>query len=760
MDEMTAGLSRLTQSMERSRDAGISIAESFVSLLKSLVPIEASFKALKAIAGDVATHYDVAFEALNQSRESIVEQRRQEEQRLKHVQERALVEKSLQPLADHLNKLYKEGAALHFKKLVLQDQINAAGRHWLDIGSGMLKQTAQTVTNVQKLNEALQESNSDFTHRLRTMESIARVQQLTGTQFGTIVNASKSLVRYNLDAKSTFQANLKTVVMLHDALGMATDEAAELASVAENSVHANFQAVGDVIATIVDQTALAAGEVKNLGMALTQTLGIINPGSATTLPQVIQALSGYEGALKQVSGKVGAFQKFVQHLATPEGMMSAGMLGVTPEMINTKEGIDMIMSSFERLVNQQVGQLTGIQRGLKLEIVGQAMNLTKYEVSDMTKALDIYRSQLVENVSLQDRYNNEMFNLSRGANMALSSLSSLLQQGLVPFVVALNAIVYVIGTGVQWLAKWQHAGVTAMIAVGLGAVIVASKLRSVAGAFIDVMIAAQAAQIALRAYAKQQVINAGTAAATAAPTSVFGALFDYLKTLRAGTAGTVAGAGFWKTIGTIIFNGFRSVLAPLLTGIGALTAVAAAGFAYVGYLSFRLWQEQSAVRRANEEALALSRQVADKSISMEQVRAQRMVVAARYGDRDNMDRLYNLIQQSAHGRARADKTLTPEQRKEIGDKRASESVDLINSALFTRALFDEKFVKGIYPTKEWDAERLELEKELLLVTKNTFRQSELQFLRETQDEIERNRVETEGKLLRGVRNPFDAKWDN
>ncbi len=694
-EELTRSMERMTHSMQQSRESSEGIVDGFTKLLRMLIPIEAGFKVLNALSGHYAKSLTTAVRTLGMSTAEVLRHRLLQEDYLKGLKAKLDKQEISQEFYEAEGLEFKRTNELFTTQLNLHRQIEAVKRRFVVIGALTLEEAVRSLYNVRQLNEALQEANAAFSHRLQIMGTIAKVQIQTGTAFGNMVNAAKALVRYNLDSKASFADNLKTVVMLHDALGMSTDEAAHLATVVENYARVNFQKVADVVATIVDQTALAASEVANLGMELTRTLGIIQPGPLTTLPQVVQALSGYEAALKEVTGRVGSFQKFIGHLATPEGMMSAGMLGVNLEMIRSQAGIEEIMRRFERVTQNIVGQARGMERVLKLDVMAQAMNMSRNEVNEMIRAVELRRKQTISEITLEQRYRMELMNLDQGVQRLMSSISIFVQTGLYPWVTVLSKAVNWLALFIQKLVQFQAVVPVAIATVGAGVVFLTAKLWSVGKAFFAVATAASIAAKRLQEYSATQIAQA-----------MLTRLGYQAPVAAAGAAGILP--KIMTSLKTIIVNPLVSILRGIWSAVSLLAVTGVPELLVIAGASVLLYKIWSLHKQSREEQLNASRKVAERSIQLEQRNREQGYLAMRFGrPQDALDQFNHYLLKVA-ARLREDVTLTPEARQATLAEEADKFATGIRRAMYTRTITGEPFVRGRFDAEAYEKALVEL----------------------------------------------------
>jgi len=710
IDELTAGIHRLSDDMHKSRESATGMVDQFKNLVNTLVPLGVATKFLSTLLGGVVSQYAFAARSIVTSGHELRQQRMSELEKLRTMRaEVATGEISLRQYRD-ARFLYAVNRDVFKAQSQLVREIEIAGRRTLGIAALLAGTAIKTLDTTVQYNEALLQANTTFFRRLELMQAMGRVQVATGTAQATLVNSTRALVRYGLENKSSFEANLKTVVMLHDAVGLTAEESAHLAAVTENYAKASFQEVADVVATIVDQTALAASEVKNLGVELQRALGVITPGQ-TNLPQVVQALGGYEAALKEVTGRVGSFQKLVTNLATPEGMMQAGMLGVTPEMIKTKEGIDLIMRRFEGLVDRVVGNSEGLNRVWRLDTVAKMMNLSREEVSEMVRAMELKRGMDIKDLTLQEMYTRQVGNLNQGVSRLVNSLMSLLQQGLYPFVRVVAGATNWLALLIQKMADWKYSFYVAVGVVGISIVVVVNRLKAATRAFLELAAAAQIATVNIRARAMAELASKGVSGASGASGGWISRSLLWLATPFTKAWGGIAEIG--RQISSFVgiykmgFTSFGQTLVSIsrivVSGFAGLTAGVAIVGAVVGYRLYQLWRIN---KDSADETARVNRLLATRSQSLEQKRLDLAYMNMRSGNAENAVKQIQLAASTA-GTDALNLGKSPEEVRQAIEDAYSKGRDLLTRAKYTEAVMSQKFGEGKADLTQWDAEMLD-----------------------------------------------------
>lgn len=377
---------------------------------------------------------------------------------------------------------------LHEKQVKLADQLRNFGYARLVVIGATVGATTALYRNTMDFNRALLKSNTDIDHRNMLMQQSLLVQRQTGLSFEHVTHAAAALANYGLDAQASFSDNLKLVTQMESGLGVSVDESARLATVVENQLHGSFQAVADVVADIVNNTALAGNEAVQLANMIGTAMSRLAPGmGAAGLPEVLKLVGRYEGALKGVGGQFGDVGRFLTNLTSMHGIVGAGALHLTPEFISTRAGVQSAMESFARFGNMFVGQTQGWARQAKIEQLGEMFNLSADQTVRMLTVASQANGVQGAAITLQQRWKDQMDDAYTGITRLGNSLVALTQQAVGPLVPVIGWIANKVADLVEGLASHETAvGVTmGVLAVGLAAAIpsmyqLAMTLRAVA----------------------------------------------------------------------------------------------------------------------------------------------------------------------------------------------------------------------------------------------------------------------------------------
>lgn len=399
------------------------------------------------------------------------------------------------------------------RQLKFQDQATALGERRLVASGILLSFAVKTSAVVSEINDSLIEGNAAYSNRLKLTYDTFRIQAMTGSSLTTSVNALKALVRNGYENEQSLARTATLVVKLHDGIGLSVDTAATLAAVVERQVNGSFEQVADTVATIVNNTTLAADEAGRLATSLAQLSAVTRPGGRSDmLPEVISTVSRYESQLRKVGGNIETVERLLAKLTTAEGQLAAGVLGgVSPDFINSARGVDYVMERFRAYSKEMLDGVTDSRvRVLRLEQIGQVFGMSALEVVQLQKSLEDMNTSAGAAVTVQERFQKQWHSANEGIARLTRSLVALLQGGLYPLTVVVNATVNTIADLVQWFSKYKVAAYGAMIAVGIASVYAVDRMVRLGRALWSTAMATNIAVEALNRYRNAQLKNAAT----------------------------------------------------------------------------------------------------------------------------------------------------------------------------------------------------------------------------------------------------------
>jgi hypothetical protein len=214
----------------------------------------------------------------------------------------------------------------------------------------------------------------------------------------------------------------------------------------------------------------------------------------------------------------------------------------------------------------------------------------------MSLALERHRTQVVQEVTLQGLYTEQVRNLNQGITRLVSGLGTVLQMGLYPVVAGLAWLVNLLASAAQKLLEFEYIGGAAVIAVTAAGLFLISRLKGLALALYGVALAARDATRKLQEHALAQLAARVPGAG--------------------GAAGGLAGAGVTGLFGIG------------LASVAALTVIAA-GIAFLGY---KLYELLKVTKDSADETRRVNQAMASRSQALDETARQKMYFRARSGD--------------------------------------------------------------------------------------------------------------------------------
>jgi hypothetical protein len=405
------------------------------------------------------------------------------------------------------------------------ESLKKLGEGRLLLGVALVGIAGDLVVKNKELNQNLIEANSSYQTRWNLLYRTLLTQSALGISFNKATEAARSLVHYGLDTEASYAENVKIVSQMEQGLGVSTHAAAELATVVERQVKGSFKDVADVVASLVNDTALAGDEATKLANSIAQVMGRLKPGlGAAGLPEVVRLVGRYESALKEVGGAPGGFQQLLQQLTTTQGLTGAGILRVSPDFLTTSRGVQQVMQNFAEYGKRFVGETRGWERQMRLEVLASQFNISAEQASQMLMAVERANNRQTDAITLQERWRQQVAATDQGVGRLSNALISLVQGALYPFLFVINAIANRAADLINAVLQYREVAIGFMAAVGVGVVALGSRMILLARQMWIAVLSSNAVTAAMQ--------RMSAAMAAAAVTSSAG-----------GAAGGLAGAG-------------------------------------------------------------------------------------------------------------------------------------------------------------------------------------------------------------------------
>ena len=457
-----------------------------------------------------------------------------------------------------------------------------------------------------------------------------------GGTVATTVEAMSALGRLNFKAGTDeLTQSAAMAVKMAEALGVSGSNAAHLVFYS-NQAGVSLVSMGDTLATIRENTRLTADEFGRFTKELGDALMIM--GNISNYAEVIKSTLKIDDALRQFTGQSGDYVNFFKQISTTSGGMQTAMaLGMNPENLGNQAEQQRFISSLGEYVDRLTKNQPLLQQIAVLEDLSQQTGLSVVALRNLSKASAELTSRTEDNITLDQRYANEVANLGKSVSSISESLQKLLAAGMWPFVTALSYA----AQGLALLLEKLRAipGVFETLAF-MGGVVVVGAFGLLISSLRQLAVWAPIATASLRALMATTV----------------GSAVSGVVSTAAGGAGAGAATGMGATLMTFlvkpliaIFTPIAKALALLLTPLGILGVVLTGLAAYFIKKDVELIRDINKLNDDNSGARARNAEQIRSDVVRRSREAQGATISTAGGLSDS-DRLATLSIQGAGGR--------------------------------------------------------------------------------------------------------------
>jgi len=457
----------------------------------------------------------------------------------------------------------KAQLGLYTDQLRINEKFAKVGNIRISIMLAELSALKQLHAYNSKLQQDLIEANSSFGHRYDLMYDTLNLVAGTGVEFEAATEAARSLVHYGMDNEKSWERNLRFVAQMKTAIGLSTDLGARLAVIFERQLGGSVERMANTMATIVNETALAADEAGRMAEHIMSAVGALREGIGGKVDEVVGVVAKYESAIKGLGGASGELTQALTKYTTIEGMPGAGMLGIgSPEFLADAGQTEAAIERMGAMANQWTKNVGGWQRQAQLEGLSQVLNLSAKTLNILGKVVEDNNRKQLEGITIQERFNQQTVALGAGWKRLGNELWAIAQRVLYPVIAGLNWLVGQFADGLAYLNRNKDVLFTVTVAVGVVmAVTTASILTRLVPALYDL---ALTASLTSGAAVRATLAMRSLWATLNAPITLAG-IRAGLAGIRAGGAGLVAGAGGWGAIAAV-----AAPLAAIVTLLGLM----------------------------------------------------------------------------------------------------------------------------------------------------------------------------------------------
>jgi hypothetical protein len=476
--------------------ASVSVAD----MLKSLVGIHLIQKSLETLLDNskLGKNISQAFQAAKMDMVELLD--KQNEARVNFNEWRALVGERIR--TGEITHLQARRESAELKKqlgtltaqLDFKRELQKISKGEIALAGTFLATLTSTYNVFAQTGRTLIDANSTLSDRLALTRSILTVQQQLGTDMSQSVEAARELVEYGYDLDASFGSTLKLVMQMKDGLGLSAKLGAELAVVYERQLRTSARDVADSMARLVNDTSVAADEAGRLAVNIGRAVALMKPGVNADLSAVTELVGRYEGALKSLGGQFGGFEELLTKLTTSEGLLQAGLLGVSsPEFLRSKEATKQVIDSFASYAKGFLGNTQGWERALRLQSLAEMFGTTTTQVNMMIRAVEEQNNQRQSSITVEQRYKDQVVATAEVMTRLKNSLVSVAQQAVLPLIELVTPVVRGAADFIGYLKDFPGTVYVAMAVMASGAIAAAAAIYRVSTSLYAMAVAANIA---------------------------------------------------------------------------------------------------------------------------------------------------------------------------------------------------------------------------------------------------------------------------
>jgi len=304
---------------------------------------------------------------------------------------------------------------------------------------------------LNEINRALIQGNNYLETRRDLLIASTQAMTRTGASTEQATNAIRALVFYGLETDRNFSQILEHSLRLEKTFGISAEHSAEMFFI-YRKLNIESASVADNIATIVNQTALAADEAARYATELGRAAIFLPKGGVGSIAGAQVFLGRMEGLVKESMGQQGELTAMMADMmGTGAGSMRAFALGAQSSDLSSEAGQ---RRAIERLLQLARPAFAAREAGATVQSLQMleafSEMFTGGKVSPRTLiALNEAYGQLADKqnqqLTLADKWSKELTNTGDLLGVVTRSVKNLLTAGMIPAVQAFNWVLSIVG---------------------------------------------------------------------------------------------------------------------------------------------------------------------------------------------------------------------------------------------------------------------------------------------------------------------------
>lgn len=326
------------------------------------------------------------------------------------------------------------------------------------LASFVLDKTRDLLAMSHEYNAALMQANTNVENRFGLIGKTLNVQRELGISTHSMAESVQALVEYGHDLNPAFQSNLKVVSMLKEGLGVSARTGAQLVTIFTKQMREGAEKVGDVIATIAQQTGLAAERAAEFAIEIGRSLRLLGAGGSPEASGVTRFITGLAGRIHEMGGNAGAVVQMFKQMSggTAQAFFMRGFAGIRPGALGTETGAEAAMRGLAGRMNAIITAPEKTEAFLaQVQAVSEMTGMAADDIIDFREAMSSLKKPVTEAQALQRAYNEQSALLGKSFSQLREAVQALIMKGMLPIMPYVTKTVEWLAGVARSLASWE-----------------------------------------------------------------------------------------------------------------------------------------------------------------------------------------------------------------------------------------------------------------------------------------------------------------
>lgn len=331
----------------------------------------------------------------------------------------------------------------------------------------------ETVAMSHQYNRALMQANTSIDQRYDLIGKTLAIQTQLGLSTASMAESAEALVEYGQEMTPAFQQNLKIISMMKEGLGVSARTGAQLVTIFTQQLHESAAKVGDVIATIAQETGLAAERAAEFAIEIARAVRLLGADFKSDAAGVTEFIGGLAGRIQEMGGNASSVVEMFKAMSggTAQAFFLRGFAGVGAGQMGSAGGAEAAMRGLARRMGAIISAPEGTEAFLaQVQAVSEISGMAAVDIINFRKEMENLKKPMTEAQALQSAYNKQTALLGDAFKQLRESMHALIMQAMVYIMPAVTGFVKLLSQIVRGLASMKPlvpiVGVALVVAAG------------------------------------------------------------------------------------------------------------------------------------------------------------------------------------------------------------------------------------------------------------------------------------------------------